>query len=179
VSERARPGDMTHGAMSGGYTPPDDSPDVLAELRAFVSRIERAREPKEVLPRARIGDLSAALNDPAFAITPEMQRVAIGEWLDYKSRIQREKPCEKCTEVTDETGEWRSAPWRARYDYRATAERGKFVNQRYWWQPCAACADDYKYLATFNRDWLVDVMLTKFGGDISRAPTLDELKGLL
>ena len=47
------------------------------------------------------------------------------------------------------------------------------------WSTVERCYIEHRYLTKFSRDWLVDVMLNHFGGDISRVPTLDELKGLL
>jgi len=123
--------------------------------------------------RARIGDLARLKPSP---ITDDMQRATIASWIEWKSRADKETPCERCqicgygTDYKRPPAEWREDRTQA----HSSATTGYFL-------PCEVCATGYHYayLTKFSRDWLVDVMLNHFGGDISRVPTLDELKGLL
>ena len=123
--------------------------------------------------RARIGDFARLESAPT---TPDMQRSNIAGWIEWKSRADKETPCEHCR-ICGYGADYRRPPaeWREdRTQARSTATAGYFL-------PCEACAigHHYAYLTKFSRDWLVDVMLNHFGGDISLVPTLDELKGLL
>ena len=118
--------------------------------------------------RARINDFgsSAAVQLTAPMSIGERRDVLAG-WLDDKARELKTQPCSACEIVKrgsrDEPG--------LVYDWSH--------GQRF--KPCDSCRGQvpHAHLAKFNTDWLVDVMLNHFGGDISRVPTLDELKALL